>query len=186
MTDLYEKLGVPPDATEKEIKKSFRKKAVKAHPDKGGSDEEMAELSNAYAVLVDPERREKYDNGEDTDLPRSEKAQAIEMMCVMFEEAINESKSYKTTDLIEKVKEKTEIRDRGLVEAIEGAKYQMKMHKDIQKRLKGDGALRHHLVQAARTTAKALPEIEFQREVLVELRELIKEYEYDNDEPDES
>lgn len=44
-------LGVSIDASEEEVKKAYRRKAAKAHPDKGGSDLEMAKVNAAYEVL---------------------------------------------------------------------------------------------------------------------------------------
>ena len=63
---FYELLGVSKNATLDEIKKAFRKKAMKEHPDKGGDVEKFKELSIAYEVLGDPEKRQLYDKyGED-------------------------------------------------------------------------------------------------------------------------
>ena len=62
MNDYYETLGVDQEATIEEIKKAYRKKANELHPDKGGSEEEFAELSIAYKVLIDPDQRKKYDS----------------------------------------------------------------------------------------------------------------------------
>ena len=63
--DYYEVLGVSPDASADEIKKAYRKLAMKYHPDKNAGDEVAAEkfkeASEAYAVLSDPEERKKYD-----------------------------------------------------------------------------------------------------------------------------
>lgn len=60
-TDHYDTLGVPRDADGKTIKRAYRKKSMKAHPDRGGSEERMANLNQAYQCLADPVRRETYD-----------------------------------------------------------------------------------------------------------------------------
>ena len=57
----YDLLGVPKTATEQEIKKAYRKKALKEHPDKGGDPEKFKELTAAYEVISDREKREIYD-----------------------------------------------------------------------------------------------------------------------------
>jgi len=58
---LYDTLGVSKDADEKEIRKAYRKLAVKHHPDKGGDEKQFKEISAAYEILSDKESREKYD-----------------------------------------------------------------------------------------------------------------------------
>lgn len=60
-TAYYNELGVSPNATQKEIKKAFRIKALDAHPDKGGDAEKFKALSEAYEVLSDENKRKNYD-----------------------------------------------------------------------------------------------------------------------------
>ncbi|HSX33166.1 MAG TPA: molecular chaperone DnaJ [Candidatus Saccharimonadales bacterium] len=60
--DYYEVLGVSKDASADEIKKAFRRLAVQHHPDKeGGSEERFKEINEAYEVLKDQSKRQRYD-----------------------------------------------------------------------------------------------------------------------------
>ena len=63
--DYYEVLGLQKGASEEEIKKAFRKMALKYHPDRNQGDKEaeekFKEINEAYSVLSDPEMKKKYD-----------------------------------------------------------------------------------------------------------------------------
>ena len=60
--DYYEVLGISKGASADEIKKAFRRAAVKYHPDKEGGDEaKFKEVNEAYEVLKDTEKRQRYD-----------------------------------------------------------------------------------------------------------------------------
>lgn len=64
-SDYYKALGVDKKATPDEIKKAFRKLAVKYHPDRNPGDksaeDKFKEINEAYAVLSDPKKKEEYD-----------------------------------------------------------------------------------------------------------------------------
>ena len=59
--NYYDILGVSKDASQEEIKKAYRKKAHKHHPDKGGDEEKFKKVNEAYQVLSDKEKRKRYD-----------------------------------------------------------------------------------------------------------------------------
>ena len=67
--DYYKILGIEKDAGEHEIKRAYRKLAIILHPDKNPGDDEaehkFKELGEAYETLSDPQKRARYDSGED-------------------------------------------------------------------------------------------------------------------------
>lgn len=60
-TKYYELLGVDKNVSMDDLKKVFRKMALKHHPDRGGDTEKFQEIQQAYEVLSDKEKRDIYD-----------------------------------------------------------------------------------------------------------------------------
>lgn len=62
--DFYKVLGVTPESNEDEIKKAYRKMALKFHPDKNSdadAEDRFKEIAEAYEILTDPKKRSIYD-----------------------------------------------------------------------------------------------------------------------------
>lgn len=72
-TNYYAVLGVPPEATEDEIRRAYRRLALQWHPDRNPGDPTAAdrfkEISAAYAVLVDPAKRRDHDRAQQSGAP---------------------------------------------------------------------------------------------------------------------
>jgi hypothetical protein len=60
--DYYGVLGVDKDASQREIDREYRRQASRHHPDRGGSEENMKSLNEAYGVLKDAQSRRLYDD----------------------------------------------------------------------------------------------------------------------------
>ena len=104
--NYYETLGVDREATKDEIKKAFRKKAEATHPDKkGGSEKAFKNLNEAYLVLKDPIKRERYDLGK-YDKYEPESSPVFQIVAQMFNDIfimVAESGDF-TMDIIQTMK----------------------------------------------------------------------------------
>ncbi|KAI8096529.1 DnaJ domain-containing protein [Halteromyces radiatus] len=72
--DYYEVLDLSENATEEEIKKAYRKLALKYHPDKNkdpDAQQKFQNISHAYEILSDPEQRKNYDYQKQSSMPSS-------------------------------------------------------------------------------------------------------------------
>lgn len=63
--DYYSTLGLKKGASQEEIKKAYRSMAMKHHPDRGGDEKKFKEISQAYDVLSDPQKKNMVDSGID-------------------------------------------------------------------------------------------------------------------------
>ena len=97
---LYKILNINKTASKEEIKKAYRNKSKKLHPDVGGNVEEFKELSRAYNILSDDIKREKYDDTDDdnyadeSDDLRSEAIKRISSMFISFLDDLSKNNDY--------------------------------------------------------------------------------------------
>lgn len=80
--NLYALLDVPTTATKQEIKKAYRKKATKMHPDHGGDKDTFKQLTLAYSILKDNNKRNHYDQTGQTHSQPSPEESALRHLIV--------------------------------------------------------------------------------------------------------
>lgn len=59
--DYYSTLGINKNASDDEIRKAYKSKSMKHHPDRGGNEEEFKKINEAYQTLKDPQKKQMYD-----------------------------------------------------------------------------------------------------------------------------
>ena len=109
MDNLYETLGVAEDATDDQIKQALRVKAKQLHPDKNPEGaEEFKKVQHAYEVLINPVRREQYNQtGEANQIPdefREILSVIAEAVCESIAKLASSGKSVRSHDLAGVVK----------------------------------------------------------------------------------
>jgi len=135
--NYYRILGVPQDATFAEIKIAYKALAHVVHPDKGGGVKEFQELSEAYRVLSNPEKRDKYDKGEDPGVITTDEETARARLGGIFQQAISEAPE--ETDIIKAVGQGVRKISVQLSNALDKEKKTLRKAKHFRKRIKYRG-----------------------------------------------
>ncbi|KAJ3027508.1 UNVERIFIED_CONTAM: hypothetical protein HDU68_003696 [Siphonaria sp. JEL0065] len=133
-TALYDRLGVAPTASRDEIKKAYRLKALRLHPDKNPDDpsasERFQQLGAAYQVLMDDQLREAYDKGGEDAIGKQnlmDSAQLFEMVfgSQHFENFVGELKLYSMTKGMDEVPTGKDVTPEKQQEMYERSQYLM-------------------------------------------------------------
>lgn len=180
----YESLGVDPAAPADQIKKAYRRKAMKHHPDRGGKREEFLAIQLAYDTLSDARKRAYYDaHGEDEPEQNIEQAARAEV-CGLFMRLVDKFDPVHH-NLIAYARKALDERERSLPEELK------KLHQKIRKvesalsRLKHKGAGVNFLALALHAQVEQLKDAHEKGkkvfEVLNAVRKMIDSYEYQAD-----
>lgn len=171
--DLYSELGLDPDASDEEIQEAFRKKALETHPDAGGDREDFEAMILARDVLIDPDRRKKYDETGST-IPEDE---ISGILATYFSQVVKDhlGTDYNTVDLIGEMNDKLVAEIAAGRKAIEIANETARRLDDVARRVSGPELLadvaRTHAEKQRKNAARMADEIETARRVIVALEE---------------
>lgn len=173
--DLYKLLGVDKKADKATIKKAFKSKSSKAHPDrKGGDSKVMAELNAAYDVLSDDAKRKRYDASGDTSIPKNPRQMAEQGIMVLLMAVLQGDDEF-NGDIIAHLKKRVDANSANIQQGINQARKRIAKMERMLKRL--SGPLVASLIEEQVQTCKAAIErgeeqLETDRLVL----ELLAEY----------
>lgn len=180
MNNPYETLDVPKNASKDTIKKAYRKKAQKSHPDKGGDPAEFQELAGAYALLSDDASRDRFDKTGQTSRDQSDNL--LPELAQLLMGAISCVPDVSTTDVIALMN--TELDDRARRLKTERTQITQKVE-TVRKALarlgftgEGPGALCSVLEGAIRACEQALETIAEREERVGQLRARLEDYVY--------
>lgn len=174
----YEKLGVSKDATADELKRAYREKATRLHPDKGGDAKEFAEVARAYEILNDPARRLLYDaTGADERKPLEVEVQTILMEG--FSRALASEQDIEVTAF---TRNGLKVRQKGFPAEVKKIKAAKKKLEAKRKTIKSNGPtnLAHMIIDTELQRLDAsLIMVEHEKEVVQACLEALDEYEED-------
>lgn len=182
--DLYDILGIKENATQREIKDAYKKRAKETHPDREGGDEEaFKEINEAYEVLSDEERRAVYDQTGDTE-KQDDYQRIIEFLLDSILPTIMLAKDVTKVDVIGAIHQYI---DQSYSDALEDELNQNRKIKRIQqfsKRLKlkedadGENVFKSILDDKEAELERGLLYCEREKAFLIKAKEFISNYEY--------
>lgn len=116
----YKELDLPRDCSVADVTKAYRRMAKRAHPDHGGTAERFGALKLARDVLMDAERRRKFDATGEVDPSRADNSEAMLWNCVVgamvqaSAKLTHEGQDFSEADVVDRAKGLLEERKRGL------------------------------------------------------------------------
>ena len=188
----YETLGVKKDATAAEIKAAYRRLARKYHPDvckEAGATDKIAAINVAYDILSDPERRARYDHGEDVSAAASPeeliRQRALQEVASLVIAAIDGCPNIDMVDMVADMRGAVRRSMTPELQAIENIKAKIRKHEKARNRIKyaGEGpsmldaVIASNIEALGRGIAMHQGKIDLAKAVL----DVLEDYEYRHD-----
>lgn len=184
--NLYEILGIEPTATQDEIKAAYRELSKALHPDKGGKDSRQSEINNAYTILSNPAKRQRYDDtGNATDKPYENRVN--DFLANIFFKLIDQNPDPGTVDLIEQMNRCLHAIIKDGYQSIAHSEKSVKKFNRVLDKLSSKGnrslmiLLTRQIDQLEKNIMADRENLEFTKEVL----EILKDYTFDFSRPEE-
>lgn len=183
--DLYKILGVAKDATPDQIKKAYRKMAIKHHPDKGGDENEFKALVVAYTVLSDEDKRRRYDNGESVESVSQNtpiEQQAFKLLMETFISFVNAVPDTSKFDIFQKIKEHVNHMTTHMNVALNELAARIDKYEKTKKRIKSkdeNNMFVMGLDNEIASTNRSIKKVKEQQEVAKIAVKILEDYGYD-------
>lgn len=191
MSDLYETLGVEKDATPGDIKKAYRRKSMKLHPDRNQSSGEdttkkFQALTRAYEVLSDAEKRQRYDETGQAETREPSRSDIIEVsanrsLLGLFDQVLESltETDLKHTDIVYVMRESVAEGKERLRKSRRKIRRQMRKLRQVKKRLKSvDAAMHVHIASKARGLIASWRGIQLELLICGRVQEKLNDAEY--------
>jgi curved DNA-binding protein CbpA len=189
MKDFYEILNVAKNATQEQIKKQYRKLSKEHHPDKGGDGEVFAEITEAYQVLSDPDKRAAYDRGEYVPNEKNPEDAARSRLASLFDGAINRVhfEEAKRRDIVGDLKKALKDTKSLAENDIKLLQKKLKTLAEISKRVSGKDDLFNQVVDNnKRNVNQGIASLKEEIERLELMIKIVDDYKYDTSSPSDS
>lgn len=186
--DPYEVLGVSKDASHDEIKKAYKNRVKATHPDKGGDADAFAQVKSAAVVLLDPEKKQRFDEEGivDDDKPNNLMASAMEGIANFFINSINAATqnqmSMHDLDLVMGADKWFGQKIAECQQHISQIEKQIKGYERALKRLKTkrkNDVIKTMVTNHANNLKGAIANNKAQIEVFTKAREILRDYEFE-------
>lgn len=177
--NFYEALGVPRGASSDEVKRAYRKRRAKAHPDKGGDTATFALVQKAFETLSDDEARKHYDRtGAAPDSPPDMRSMALQQLAAMVLQVVEQAPNVDSLDILASVKRSiADGMTRGRQQESATQAQIAKLNRAAKRiKTKGDNIIKTFLETKARELEAALEGTRRHIELGEMMREICEEY----------